>query len=235
MIVFEGIDGSGKSSVIEELQRLIKGIIIHDLPVPTGSVLSFIKSFETISQPGTLPLGKKLRAIIKEDFVTLSNTAMALLMMAARDEVVSYIEARLSAPNHWFFLDRHCLSTEVYQLGNGVSSTFLEIAVKQLHFEFDSRINPALTFVLDIPADVAVENIKAKGVNEMFDAKSKLFFENARQRYRDLKGPFPHYVLLDANKSIKEIAEDCLKILSETPLAPVNPLAQPLRPYPNKA
>lgn len=226
VIVFEGIDGSGKSSVIAELQELIRTIIVQDLPVPPGSILSFIKSFEVISQPGTLPLGVKLRTIIKEDFATLSNNALALLNMAARDEVISYIEARLSVPNHWFILDRHCLSTEVYQ--GGPEQGVISHAIERVHSGFTRRVPPAITFVLDIPAEVAVENIKKKSVNEMFDSKSLLFFKKVAEAYRTNYRSHRGARLIDANRSVSWIAEHCLKILSSTPLAPVDPLFQPL-------
>lgn len=107
-IVFEGLDGSGKSTQIKLLSKwLIERNIDH----------------LTVKEPGSTPLGEAIRSLVKtHDMSALSQT---LLFNAARKELLDYIIPELETK--WVLCDRFKASTWAYQhYGRGLPAEIVQ-------------------------------------------------------------------------------------------------------------
>lgn len=128
-IVFEGLDGSGKSTQINLTYNWLKDI--HHLPI------------QLAREPGSTYAGEKIRDILK----TYKINAMSqfFLFSAARSLLLEQIKPLVH--NQWILLDRYIYSTWAYQHASGnlsakllqVCEDALEVPKPDLVFLFTHR------------------------------------------------------------------------------------------------
>lgn len=97
-VVFEGIDGAGKTTQARMLYERLKA---------DGARV------EQVADPGTTQIGTAIRQILLHNDAPISSSAQVLLFSAARAELAAYIRERL-ADNFTVICDRWLLSTLVY-------------------------------------------------------------------------------------------------------------------------
>lgn len=186
-IVLDGIDGTGKSTqcrlLLEWLHsRNIMAIHTHD--------------------PGGSPLGAQLRAILlnlKQDDISLK--AEAMMFMASRAELVEKI-LRPSLQNGVVVVsDRFLLANVVYQ-GHGGGLDPEELWGIG---EFTTGgIEPDLTFVLDLPVDVAAVR-RGRDADRM-EARDRAFQERVREGFLLEARERPESIhVIDATAPVDEI------------------------------
>lgn len=150
-IAFEGIDGSGKSTIIDdvkdELMRRGFSVLIN-------------------REPGTTEMGDKLRALLKSD-VPRSKRTELFIQEACR---VDIIERRILPNLHkydYILNDRYIDSTVAYQgAGNGNDQGL----INELNILATRDIKPDLTFFIDTDFEIARARVlKRKGVKDDFD------------------------------------------------------------------
>jgi dTMP kinase len=177
-IVFEGIDGCGKTSQI-----------LH--------TINFLKDFKPIflsKEPSTLKTGKLIKKLLKEQTDPKSNAELfTKLYRKDREEHNKLIKHQLNLGNI-VILDRYYYSSIAYQQAQGTD-------VKKILKQSKKFIAPDLTIILDIPAKTAVQRLKARGSKEEKFEKLK-FLEELREIY--LKMPFYGEKFLDKGSSKKE-------------------------------
>jgi len=140
-IVFEGIDGSGKDTIINKISHwLAEQNVAH------------ITTFE----PGNV-LGGNVRNIIKEH-KKLDVEAETLLFLADRKEHIEHVVKPALKLGLWVLQNRYMLSTVAYQGAKGMS-------VDTIYELFDKFIllKPNICFLLDVPAEVAYQRIRRRG------------------------------------------------------------------------
>ena len=160
-IVFEGMDGSGKSTCIKEMGEWLK------------------KEFEINSivtkEPGCTPIGKKIRDII------LYNTASdimtdILLFMADRVEN----KYRTLIPNleqgNLILCDRNFYSSIVYQ---GYMNNNFDM-VYNLHKKCDLLFEPDVLFIFDLDPELGMSRT---GKGDKFEVMDKEYFSKVRSHY----------------------------------------------------
>jgi dTMP kinase len=102
LIVFEGGEGSGKSTQLKRLAAELEG-----LHVPHVS----------LREPGGTALGAELRRLVLDPASDIASRAEALMFMASRAQLVErHIVPQLSE-GKVVLLDRFFLSTYAYQVG----------------------------------------------------------------------------------------------------------------------
>lgn len=136
-VVFEGIDGAGKTTQARMLYDRLKS--------EGGRV-------EQVADPGTTQIGTAIRQILLHNDAPISSAAQMLLFSAARAELAAYIRERL-ADNFTVICDRWLLSTLVYQ---GEINRIDEEFILQV-FRQTSSLVPDLCFLLDMPGDISVQ------------------------------------------------------------------------------
>ena len=180
-IVFEGIDGSGKSTQLLEVDHWLRR-----------------RGIETCKtrEPGGTKFAEALRALIMTS-ESVSAKAELLGMLAARaDHLERVVLPKLKAGT-WVLCDRFADSSYAYQGGGrGVDMDEIE-ALEHL---VQGDLHPDLVVLLDIPVEMSVARIsKRKGswVVDKYERENEGFFTKVRDTYieRALKKPHQYFML----------------------------------------
>lgn len=184
-ITIEGLEGSGKSSVIGFLERLVKE-----------------KGFSVVvfREPGSTGVGEKIRQILLDkENDKLSRYTELLLYLAARTQLIEEKLTGAFSEYDFIICDRFFDSTLVYQgyaLGLG---SIVDKAVKM----FSLGITPDLTFVLDVPARDGLNRIKNK---DRIESRPIDFHNKLRKGYLALSKKHPKRIkVINAQADLEEI------------------------------
>ena len=194
-ITFEGIEGSGKSSLIVKLKKYFKN--------------SRIETFFS-KEPGGTDLGKEIRNVLLNPKSSISSEAELLLLMADRAEhVQKKIQPNL-LKNKVIFCDRYIDSTLAYQ---GSGRNLDKKAIKELFNVFNFPV-PDLTILLDVPVQVGLERVRKRNELDRFEKEDLNFHENIRKAYLDLaKNNSERIVLFDSLISEDELFEMAINLI----------------------
>lgn len=151
LIVFEGIDGTGKSTHIGHLRKYLE-----------GKGLEVVQSFE--------PTRGRWGRMLRDSAVTgrLSVEEEVELFLKDRREHVETLIAPALARGAWVLLDRYYLSMMAYQGARGVDAS----AIRAANEEF-APVPDAVVW-LDIPVAAALERIKSRGERDAFETEAGL-------------------------------------------------------------
>ena len=186
-ITIEGLEGSGKSSVIKFIEKLLR---------KRGA------TFKVYREPGSTKVGEKIRKILldKKNKKLSAHTEL-LLYLAARTQL---IEQRLKGDlkkYDFIICDRFFDSTLVYQgfaLGLG---KVVERAVAM----FSLGLVPNLTLVLDTPPKLGLARLKTK---DRIESRALRFHNRLRKGYLQLAKKYPRRVkIVNACDSLPKIYE----------------------------
>ena len=190
-IVFEGLDGAGKSIQIAMLRdwlrkRRINAIVTKE---PTANITGNILKL-------TLRMEK------------LAPQTDALLFAADRAEHIDKVIKENLKKGKVIIQERYVYANLAYQTAQGVSERF----VKNIN---DFAIKPDLTFLLDIPAEMALQ----RNWNVLYYTpgkfeKSVQFNEKVRKKYLELAKKYGLHVI-DATKPQDEIFDEVVKKVSQ--------------------
>ena len=174
-ITFEGLDGSGKSS---HLQEAFRWLADHDIEC------------QVAQEPGGTPLGEAIReTFLDPRWGEIDGTVEALMVFASRRQhLLEVIEPTLADGRH-VICDRFTDSTFAYQgYGRGVPMSILRDVDR---LATGGRV-PDRTLLFDLPAEVARERGHSdarreseEGVTRL-DAEALEFYGKVRQGYLEL-------------------------------------------------
>ena len=173
-IVIEGIDGSGKTTQINQLSQWLIGT---DL-IPENNQLVITR------EPGGTKLGKSIRSLLLDTSKENSPDSITELLLYAADRAQHVNEIILPSINKgdWVISDRFCGSTLAYQ-GYGRK---LDIKlIKDLEAIATQGIYPDFTFFLDIPVEESIKrriNIK----NDRIEKEGRDFLSNVSLGFQEL-------------------------------------------------
>jgi dTMP kinase len=195
-IVFEGLDGSGKttqiSRVAERLFCMNKNNDVYITREPT-------REFSCIREE--MRKGKDVR-----------QDAEWYAEMFVRDRKKHWEEKIAPALKNGTHVlcDRYKCSTLAYQTTQGMD-------LQTLINMHEGIGNPDLTIVLDLPADVSFKRRNKDGDGDMFD-KDFLFQESLRQNNLTLGSALldEKIVYVNADRSIEEVTSEIMSIVSES-------------------
>jgi dTMP kinase len=214
---FDGIDGCGKSTQIAmAAQRL------------TGAGYDVVSTRE----PGGTPIAEKIRSIIlSPDNREMAHECELLLYGAARAQHVREKIIPAIDRGAVVLCDRFELATFAYQgFGRSIPLDLL----KRINDIATGGCTPDLTFVFDLPVTVALKRLAATGkAPDRLEQESMEFFESVANGFRTLAAKDPaHFVLLDAEQSVEELAETVYRRM--IPLIKTEPQGSGFRrPKPN--
>ena len=183
-ISFEGIEGSGKSSLIKNLKNYYKN---HALDV------FFTK------EPGGTELGEKIREILLDPTSKIDPSSELFLLMADRvHHVKNKINPNLNE-NKIVFCDRYIDSTIAYQGGGrNLDDKDIEGMIKMLKLPI-----PDLTILLDVPVETGLKRAKERSELDRFEKEDIDFHKKIRQSYLNLQKKYPDRIII-FNASINE-------------------------------
>jgi dTMP kinase len=172
-IVFEGLDGAGKST-------LIRGLKTHLQTLGLPSVVT--------REPGGTPLGEEIRSqLLRIEGDTPVPRAELLLYEAARAQHVDRVIRPNLAQGVWVLCDRFTESTLAFQVGG---RSMNEAAVKWLNDYASEGVCADLVVLLDIPVENSLERISKREqengqTKDRFEMETRLFHQRVRDNYLD--------------------------------------------------
>ena len=201
-IVFEGIEGSGKSYLSKKLYNNLKN-----------------KGFKIIKtrEPGGTPGAERIRKLILKDYFGKNNINLfdkytdTLLYLAARNEhIKKKIEPALKKKKI-VICDRFTDSTTAYQVtGKIVKPSFIE----NIHREILGKNKPNLVFVLKVSINKALKRLRKRKVKNRYDKFSKSFYIKAQQSFLKIaKKNKKKYFIFDNSKDSAIIEKKILKVV----------------------
>ena len=208
-IIFEGVDASGKSTMLEMMQSYCKE---HSIDA------------EFYSDPGSTELGEKIRQIVKFglDSEQLSAAAELLLFSATRAQLIDLKIAPALEAGKTVFCDRLVFSTLVYQ-GFARKSRYSD----SIHGLTDAffHVKPDLNLIFDISYDTYLsrkakrdEASKGDKPDRFEDGTDPTYIQRVIEGYRFVSRTVSTYgkcQLIDANRSKEEVFADVLAAIRE--------------------
>lgn len=194
-ITFEGIEGSGKSSLIEQLKKYFKS--------------SKLEAFFS-KEPGGTDLGKEIRKILLNPKYSFDPTSELLLLLADRAEHVQKIIRPNLQKNKLIFCDRYLDSTLAYQgSGRNLDKKIIKEMFKVLDFPI-----PDLTILLDVPVQIGLSRARKRNKLDRFEKEDLNFHENVRRSYLDLaKNDSTRIVIFDSSISEEELFKKAVNLI----------------------
>jgi dTMP kinase len=194
-ITVEGLEGSGKSSVIKFLKKTLK---------KKGC------SVKVFREPGSTKIGEKIRNILLDKKNrSISLYTELLLYLAARTQLIEEKLKKALVSYDFVICDRFFDSTLVYQ---GYASGLGDIVNKAVKI-FSLGITPDLTLLIDTPVKEALRRIKDK---DRIESKPLKFHKKLREGYLNLAKKFPKRIkVIDGRGSLSEIYERVEDVLEK--------------------
>ncbi len=192
-VVFEGIEGSGKSLQINFLKEFFKRKNINSL---------FTR------EPGSTEIGIEIRKILlNEKFINMNRFTEIFLYLADRAEHFNkIIEPNLNKFDI-IISDRSYFSTIVYQgFGRGINIELLE----QLNNIVVKNIKPDYVILFDLPVEIGIKralkrNEQTSNNESRFEKEQLEFHKKIREGYLYFAKREKNWLVIDALKSPEEI------------------------------
>ncbi|MBT4595078.1 dTMP kinase [bacterium] len=199
LIVFEGVDGSGKSSLIRQVSFKLS-----------------IKNFDIVNtqEPGSTSLGRTFGKILEDHDGEIGITAEFMLFAANRAEHIEKIVLPSMAEGKVVLSDRMGDSSVVYQgHAGGLDVDF----IKTVNAFAMKNIEPDLIIFLSLPEKTALERLRNSGRQlDRFETRKADYKETVRKGYeKELRGR-KNVLEVDASLSTQEMAEKIIPKILET-------------------
>lgn len=198
-ITFEGIDFCGKSTQIKMLEEYLRGEN---------------KKVKVIREPGGTLISEKIRDILldNENDQMVMETEI-LLFSASRSQLVREKIRPYLSESYVIISDRFHDSSTAYQgYGRGLSVD----AIKNIHNIAIGKTVPDLTFLIDIPVEIANQRKAIKsGKLDRIEISDLDFYNRVRDGYLQIAGEEKRFRVIDGNREIHLIHKDIIKEIIE--------------------
>jgi len=197
-ITFEGIEGCGKST---QAKLLCQWFLDRGIEV----VLT--------REPGGTPAAEELREfILKERDEYFPPFSELALYVAARGFHAENLIKPALKEGAVVICDRFSDSTLAYQgYGRGLNARLIE----EMNREATGGLKPDVTFLLDLPVEVAFERIKGRKKDRL-ESESLEFHKRVREGFLKIaEKESDRVVVIDGTKSPEEVFQEVLKALKE--------------------
>ena len=187
-VVFEGIDGSGKSS---QASNLMSSLIKRDYP----TILT--------QEPSGTAVGLSIDQWLKSPSKRSPLTELFLFSAARAEHVTSVIKPAL-ANGHMVICDRFTASTVAYQsYGRGLDPKL----VHQVNKIATQGLEPTLTILLDTPLNSALSRLPVPDL-DAFEREDQAFRQRVMEGYSVMALESPEaWLVLDGTLSKNTLSE----------------------------
>lgn len=185
-IALEGVEGCGKTTVINILKRRLK---------ERG------KTFQVVKEPGTTKIGNKIREILLHDYENeLDLNTELLLFMASRSSMIHQVIRPIQ--EEFILSDRCFLSSLAYQCNFDAD---LAQRIYRMHLELFEGNLPDKIFFIDIHPSKALCRKSQKDINK-YEKKAMIFHEKVYHMYKEVLKEYS--IAVDGNRRAVSIADD---------------------------
>lgn len=194
-ITFEGSEGSGKTTVLNQINKLLS------------------ENYNVIStrEPGGVSTGEEIRNILLDGENIDIRTEALLFAASRREHLVEKVIPALKN-NKVVLCDRYIDSSLAYQghaRGIGIEE------VKKINEFAINGLYPDLTIYLDIDAEVGRERIlKNQRSQNRLDKETLTFHQKVIEGYKTLIKTNPErFKVIDATQNIESVVSDTYEII----------------------
>ena len=194
-ITLEGIEGSGNTSSIKSITDLLDRKRI---------------SYVVTREPGGSSIGSELRSILLDPKTEISSEVELLLMLADRkDHVEKVILPNLETGN-WVISDRFMDSSIAYQGGGRkLDKKMIDSFSRNLNLP-----NPDLTLLFDVPVEISLSRVKARGELDRFEQEKLDFHNRIREAYLELAEQNVNRIqIIDSSREIELMLKSVEQII----------------------
>lgn len=197
-IVIEGLDGSGKTTVISKLVQYLNRHNIYNIVIT--------------HEPGGTPISNVLRSFIKYGSTTesINDISELLMIYAARSQLLENIIKPSLSQGYWVIGDRYDLSSYAYQGGGrGIDESLLNILSKNVI----NDLLPDLILYLDVSPEIGFARIKNRHKIDRIEQEPLFFFHRVRSYYQKVAHLKKNIITINANQDLKKVSIDIYKHL----------------------
>ena len=194
LIIFEGVEGSGKTYHLDKVAKYLK-----------KKKLSFIK----IREPGGNKNSEKIRNLILNSKISFNRKTDLLLYQAARSENITNIKNNYK--KKIILIDRFTDSTIAYQhFGFGLN---LKI-IKNLNKYLLGNIKPSFTFLNIVDKKNMLIRLKLRKKLNRYDKFTANFYNKVQNGFLKLARNKKNYKIINSNLDIIDNEKKILGIIS---------------------
>lgn len=203
-LVFEGLDGSGKSSLMKALEKELHKRAIE---------------FHRTREPGGTPLGDEIRNMIlrTEGPSPLPRTELLLYVASRAQHVEEVIRPKLQQ-NLWVLCDRFAASSVAFQGGGREISEPDVVALNN----FATRgLKADLTILLDLSVEESRKRRQGRGEKngeseDRIESEADTFHEKVRQSFlKQAQSDSSGWLVLDAREAPENLYLQLLQALQK--------------------
>jgi dTMP kinase len=199
-IVFEGVEGAGKTTQLRRSHSWLQRQLGSSIPILVTR------------EPGGTDLGRKIREMLlgSENLEIQSHSELLLYAADRAQHVETVIKPHLEQGGI-VLCDRFTDSTIAYQgFGRGLSLSLIE----QLNDIATGGLESDLTIWLDLDVEIGLERVKQRGKSDRFEQAALEFHQRVQQGFRYLAENYPHRIIrVNGNQSEDAIHQDIISIL----------------------
>ena len=200
-IVFEGVEGCGKSYQSQKLKKNLKKIGIN-------SILT--------REPGGTRSAELIRALILKDYFNAEKEEKfdkytdTLLYLAARNEHIKNKIKPALKKKKVVICDRFLDSTLAYQVyGKKVNRFFID----HIHKFILQGVKPNITFILKVSSKSSELRLKKRRTKNRYDNFSKSFYTKAQRSFLKIARNKKNYFVLDSSLNSTDLEKKIFKII----------------------
>jgi dTMP kinase len=196
-IVFEGPEGSGKSTQLRRLASRLEGAV-PDLVVTR--------------EPGGTPAGDAIRPVLLSPQLRIDPLTEFLLYSASRAQLVSEVIAPALSRGAMVLSDRFYGASIAYQgYGRGLELPFVEALTARV----TQGLKPDLTLLFDLPPKKGLERAARRGAKDRLEQADLAFHERVRAGFLAQAHADESWLVLDAERPEDVLAEEVFALVEE--------------------
>ena len=191
-ISFEGTEGVGKTTAIEQLCTRLQ-----------ANGIVYLRTRE----PGGSPFAERLREILLDPNTTINDDTELLLMFAARCDHMQQVILPALQNGTWVICDRFTDSTVAYQgFGRADGDATVRCKIDMLIQQFVVQL-PELTLWLDLPILDGMARANKRSAADRFEQQATAFFTRVHQGFSTLASEQPERIQrIDASGTADEVS-----------------------------
>lgn len=209
-IVFEGVEGSGKTTQIAQTQAWFTSSGLFEQLRQQG-----MSQLILTREPGGTLLGKSLRQLLLHSVEAdpIQDRAELLLYAADRAQHVEAYLKPLLREGALILCDRYTDSTVAYQgYGRGLDRNLID----QLNQIATSGLQSDLTLWLDIDVEVGLARAKNRAAQDRIEQTPLSFHQRVQQGFTELAQAHPNRIVrIDASQGPDAVARQIQTILQQ--------------------
>ena len=191
-ISFEGTEGVGKTTAIEQLCARLQ-----------DSGIDYLRTRE----PGGSPFAERLREILLDPATDINDDTELLLLFAARCDHMQQVILPALQQGTWVVCDRFTDSTIAYQgFGRAHGDATVRAKIDALITQFVTQL-PELTLWLDLPVLEGMERAGKRSAADRFEQQATEFFTWVHTGFSTLAAEHPERIQrINASGSAEEVS-----------------------------